>query len=368
MAKIAKELFFILMLGIFVFFPIQLQAKTKIMTPAKVRVRSSESKRLKMTWNKVEKADGYQIYEYKKSNKKFVKVADVGSKAKSWKSRNTKKEHIYKIRAYRKIGKKKVYSNFSYPVSAIPYKKNARQVNSGRLGFKEDVLDMSVHQCLTPTLKVKVSRYAANEKAQIYDSTIRWSSSDETIAKVDENGAITTQGKEGNCKIYARAHNGNVTWIKVYAEDYATNVKFENVQAMMDDMKDLINNYQTEIEQIAAYFEKNKAEHPNEIQEMTFTLNDERTKVTGEVTNGSKLEYKDVENAMLRVLQSFPGDMEIFVTDGVVCFRLWSSPRYIDLNYAFVNIDDFEEMIDVSIYDFRAADRWTYSYTGPIGD
>lgn len=49
-----------------------------------------------------------QIYEYKKSNKKFVKAADVGSKAKSWKSRNTKREHTYKVRAYRKIGKKKM--------------------------------------------------------------------------------------------------------------------------------------------------------------------------------------------------------------------------------------------------------------------
>lgn len=36
MRRIAKLLFFVLMLGIFVFFPTQIQAKTKIMTPAKV--------------------------------------------------------------------------------------------------------------------------------------------------------------------------------------------------------------------------------------------------------------------------------------------------------------------------------------------
>ena len=123
---------------------------------------------------------------------------------------------------------------FSYTVSAKSYKKNAKQVNAGTLRFKEDVLDMSVHQCLTPILKVKASRYAANSRAQIYDSKIRWYSSDESVAKVDKNGAITTQGKERSCKVYARAHNGNVTWIKVYAEDYTTNVKFENVLAMMD--------------------------------------------------------------------------------------------------------------------------------------
>ena len=271
-------IFFTIMLCFDICIPLSVATNIKISTPTKVRVRSSESKKLKVTWKKVKKADGYQIYEYKKSNKKFKKVADVDGKTRSWKSQNTKKVHTYKVRAYKTSEKRRVYSKFSYTVSARPYKKDAKQVNAGRLRFKEDVLDLSVHQCLTPTLKIKATRYAANSRAQIYDSTIRWFSSDETIARVDKNGAITTQGKEGSCKIYARAHNGNVTWIKVYAEEYATNVKFRNVQAMLDDMQNLINGYQTEIEQIAAYFEKNKAEHPNKNQEMTFTLNDERTK------------------------------------------------------------------------------------------
>ena len=363
MRRIVKTLFFVMILGVFFIFPVQLQAKTQIITPTKVRVRSSESKKLKVTWNKVKKADGYQIYEYNKSNKKFKKVADVDGKTRSWKSQNTKKVHTYKVRAYKTSGKRRVYSKFSYTVSAKPYKKDAKQVNAGRLRFKEDVLDLSVHQCLTPTLKVKATRYAANSRAQIYDSTIRWFSSDETIARVDKNGAITTQGKEGSCKIYARAHNGNVTRIKVYAEDYATNVKFRNVQAMLDDMQNLINNYQTEIEQIAAYFEKNQAEHPNKIQEMTFTLNDERKKVIGEVTSGSKIEYKVMEDIMLRVLQSFPGDMEIFVINEVVCFRLEGhGSRYVDLNYIFNQLVDFEE----HSYHFITADRWIYYYTGPL--
>ena len=362
-----KEISFIcytILISLAVLVSLSTQAKAKVTTPTKVRVRSSESKKLKVTWKKVKKADGYQIYEYKKGNKKFKKVADIDGKTSSWKSGNTKKVHTYKVRAYKKSGKKKLYSKFSYKVSAKPYKKDAKQVNAGRLRFKEDVLDLSVHQCLTPTLKIKTTRYAANSRAQIYDSTIRWFSSDETIARVDKNGAITTQGKEGSCKIYARAHNGNVTWIKVYAEDYATNVKFRNVQAMLDDMQNLIYNYQTEIEQIAAYFEKNKAEHPNENQEMTFTLNDERTKVIEEVTSGRKIEYKVIEDVMLRVLQSFSGDMEIFVLNEVVCFRLNGiGAQYVDLNYIFKKSEESEE-IEENNYHFATADRWAYFYTG----
>ena len=363
MKKVIIVLFYKMLLSFFVFLPLSIQAETKISIPTKVRVRSSESKKLKVTWKKVKKADGYQIYEYKKSNNKYKKVADVSVKTRSWKSGNTKKVHTYKVRAYKKSGKKKVYSKFSYKVSAKPYKRNAKQVNAGRLRFKEDVLDLSVHQCLTPTLKVKATRYATNNRAQIYDGTIRWFSSDETIARVDNNGAITTQGKEGSCKIYARAHNGNVTWIKVYAEDYATNVKFENVPAMLDDMQNLINGYQTEIEQIAAYFEKNQAEHPNKIQEMTFMLSDDRKEVVGIVEKGEAINYRDVEDVMLRVLQSYPGDMEIFVINEVVCFRLEGhGSRYVDLNYIFNQLVDFEE----HSYHFITADRWIYYYTGPL--
>ena len=359
-----KEILFIFYTMLFfliVYMPLTAQTKTKINKPTKVRVRSSESKKLKVTWKKVKKADGYQIYEYKKSNKKFKKVADVDGKTRSWKSGNTKKVHTYKVHAYKKSGKRKVYSKFSYTVSARPYKRNAIQVNAGRLRFKEDVLDLSVHQCLTPTLKIKATRYATNSRAQIYDSTIRWFSSDETIARVDKNGAITTQGKEGSCKIYARAHNGNVTWIKVYAEDYATNVKFRNVQAMLDDMQNLIYNYQKEIEQIAAYFEKNKAEHPKENQKMFFSLNDERTKVLGTVTSGSEIYYKEIEEIMLRVLQSFLGDMEINVTNNVVGFKLCgTNSQYVELKYIFYSIVGFEEIQN----HFLTAERWTYHYRG----
>ena len=113
MRRIAKVLFFVLMLGIIVLFPIQIQAKTKVSAPTNVRARNNDYKRLKVKWKKVKKADGYQVYEYKASKKKYVKVADVGAKVTSWKSKNTKKEHTYKVRAYKKTGKKKIYSKFS---------------------------------------------------------------------------------------------------------------------------------------------------------------------------------------------------------------------------------------------------------------
>ena len=116
-------------------------AKTKsIATPTNVRARDNDYKRLRVKWKKVKNADGYQVYEYKASQKKYVKVADVGAKVTSWKSKNTKKEHTYKVRAYRKTGKKRIYSKFSYAVSALPYKKMRRKSMRDLLVFPRHIL------------------------------------------------------------------------------------------------------------------------------------------------------------------------------------------------------------------------------------
>ena len=63
-------------------------------------------------------------------------------------------------------------------------------------------------------------------------------------------------------------------------------------------------------------------------------LSDDRKEVVGIVDKGEAINYRDVEDIMLRVLKSFPGDMEIIVIDGVVRFRLRGhGSQYVDLNY-----------------------------------
>ncbi len=94
---------------------------------------------------------------------------------------------------------------------------------------------------------------------------------------------------------------------------------------------------------------------------MTFMLSDDRKEVVGIVDKGEAINYRDVEDIMLRILKSFPGDMEIIVIDGVVRFRLRGhGSRYVDLNYIFNQLVDFRE----HSYHFITADRWIYYYTG----
>jgi len=337
------------------------EAKTKsVATPTNVRARNSAYKRLRVKWKKVKKADGYQVYEYKASQKKYVKVADVGAKVTSWKSKSTKKEHTYKVRAYRKTGKKRVYSKFSYAVSALPYKKNAKKVNAGKIELTEMYYNLSTHQHVKAKVKLSKSSYAKNKKAKVYDKTIRWSSSDESIAKVDSEGNITTQGKEGRCKIYARAHNGNVDCLMVYATNYSTNVKFKYVGAMVDDMQNILDNYQTDVEKITEYFEIYNAEHPNENHSAVFMLSEDREQVVGNDDFGNIISYKPVESNLLRVMQSFPANMEIVVTNDVVRFILrGSGSEFAQLTYL---LSEYEEEIPESDNLFETANRWIYVY------
>ena len=149
--------------------------------PLKVRAKSCQEKRLKLTWKRVKGASGYQIYQYRAKAKKFVKTVSVGKKVLSWKSRITSKKQTFKIRAYKKKGSKKTYSPFSYEVTAIPYKKMAKTVNAGRVKTNRSSVSLSSFETKKVSAQVKSSRHARNKKAKVYDKTIRWTSTNPSV-------------------------------------------------------------------------------------------------------------------------------------------------------------------------------------------
>lgn len=69
-----------------VFFPkyVEAQELVKLRAPEKVRVKSYKGKKLRLSWNQVEGAEGYVIQEYKSSKKKFVKVAETTGTKTGW--------------------------------------------------------------------------------------------------------------------------------------------------------------------------------------------------------------------------------------------------------------------------------------------
>ncbi len=76
-------------------------------------IKSKKKKQIKVTFGKVNKADGYQICYA--ANKKFKKAKKVLVKAtdKTIKKLKAKKKYYVRVRAYRKNGSKKLYGAWS---------------------------------------------------------------------------------------------------------------------------------------------------------------------------------------------------------------------------------------------------------------
>lgn len=92
-------------------------------TLAKVQgVKANPSyNKVKITYKKTDGANGYVIYRASKKNGKYKKLATVkGNKKRSYTNKKLKtgKRYYYKVRAYRNVGKTKVYGSYSRIVKA----------------------------------------------------------------------------------------------------------------------------------------------------------------------------------------------------------------------------------------------------------
>ncbi len=90
--------------------------------PAKttLKAKASNAKNVKLTWSKVKGANGYEIYRSNRKDGKYQKVKTISKGGKtSYKDGKLKKSttYYYKIRAYRKVDRKKVYGSYSSVVS-----------------------------------------------------------------------------------------------------------------------------------------------------------------------------------------------------------------------------------------------------------
>ena len=95
---------------------IKLDTMTMQNSKAKLKKVSAGKKKATVQWTKFENAEGYEIVYSLKSNfksKKTVKINSGTTAKKVIKSLKSKKTYYVKIRAWRTIGGKKVYSGYS---------------------------------------------------------------------------------------------------------------------------------------------------------------------------------------------------------------------------------------------------------------
>ena len=86
--------------------------------PRKTKIKkiSSKNRKISLKWKKIKESNGYEIYRATKNNGKYNKVKTIKN-AKTIKYTTKKltknKKYYFKIRSYRKIDGKKIYSSWS---------------------------------------------------------------------------------------------------------------------------------------------------------------------------------------------------------------------------------------------------------------
>ena len=87
--------------------------------PKKVSALTAKKKTknsVKLTWKKTTRADGYQIYRYNSTKKKWEKVTTIKKGTTvtyTNKKLKSKKTYQYKVRAYRQNGNTTAYGSYS---------------------------------------------------------------------------------------------------------------------------------------------------------------------------------------------------------------------------------------------------------------
>lgn len=95
--------------------------KLALKTPSAV-AHSKDYRTVRLEWSTVQAADGYEIFRKTSSKGKYIKIATVssGNYARLDKGLTTGRAYTYKVRAFQKVGKNKVYGAFCAPVTAKP--------------------------------------------------------------------------------------------------------------------------------------------------------------------------------------------------------------------------------------------------------
>ena len=180
------------------------------------QMKACGQKALRVTWTKVEGADGYDVY-FMKDDPGFSK-ADVVSvtNALTCKFEGLKKNTAYKayVEAWKlENGRKNAIGKASPVVSALTGNGNKKWTNAESVKVKVPELSLRVGK--KATIKATVKGVDHNKKVLKQDDRLlRYYSSNRNVARVTSDGTVKAVGK-GTCTVWVVAANGKRFGVKV---------------------------------------------------------------------------------------------------------------------------------------------------------
>ena len=196
-------------------------------TPAKVsgtpiaKTTATGKTSLTIEWNKVEGADGYDIFfaqckhDEKKAACKNVKTIE-GNDTFKWTKSGLRKGIPYKayVKAYVMQDGVKKYVKTSPVMHAYTGNGTKRYTNAKSVSVNKTKVTLKQGKKFKIKAKVNKVKKGKTLMSTNHASKLRYLTSDSSIAKVSKSGKITAKGK-GTCDIYVYAHNGVYKKIKV---------------------------------------------------------------------------------------------------------------------------------------------------------
>ncbi|MDE6625881.1 MAG: Ig-like domain-containing protein [Lachnospiraceae bacterium] len=323
-----------------------------IMPPENVSVQMKSATSLKIKWSKCEKADGYIVYRYNKKAKKYVRVHTAKKNQRSWVDKNLKtgKIYQYKVASYKIVKGKKKRSKKSYAVSAIAHTKKSKKVNALFVSLyanRENEMGICSELLISDDIIGEDSKVS---DPVVISNKLVWSSSDETVAKVDQNGKVTAMDKEGTCYITARAHNGVKEKIKIV--NYARPKSFPYYNGDLDEVNLMLTTYRENVFNIATYF---------------TIRGDKNTWGTIKMDDAGNIigipDFDDItviQSDIQTILENFPVVTEIQFSGKNVCFFM----KYDKYGNSYCKIS-YYALNDMSDNPSQIAPHWTATAFAP---
>ena len=181
-----------------------------------VRMTTKGDNSLVVSWNKIQGADGYDVYfAYCGETSKYAATVK-GNKTFSWTKSGLKKGRCYKayVKAYVLRNGKKTFVKCSPLVHAYASGGSTIYTSAKAVKVEKASANLKAGQAfqVKPSIeKLNKNKYLMPKK---FAPTFRYMSSNENVATVSSGGKVTAKGK-GTCNIYVYAHNGVSKQVKV---------------------------------------------------------------------------------------------------------------------------------------------------------
>ena len=208
-----------------------------------------------LKWSKVQKSKGYVIY---RNSRKIATIKSNKMKKYIDKKVKSGKKYTYEIAPYRIINGRKVLGSKKYKIKVKATKRNTKKINPSRVVipdfyYKENY-SVGLNESIKLHAKAKIKKGV--KKKKVFNSKIVWSSSDESLATVDQNGVVKANNnrKTGTVYITARAINGVKKVIKVDVTDYMKPLKFSKKIYIDETIRPVLTTYYKQLTEIAGYF------------------------------------------------------------------------------------------------------------------